>query len=106
LFRINKIIEITTQSCKSCIKIHWQEGKSVHKHNQFSESVFGYLDQLLRVKPNISTLSAEAYALFSNNQTAAWLNSKSSEDREKIVKQARIEAVKATAKFRDRLKMI
>jgi hypothetical protein len=52
------------------------------------------LDQLLRVKPNISTLSAEAYALFSNNQTAAWLNSKSSADREKIVQQARIEAVK------------
>jgi len=38
-------------------------GKSVHKHNQFSESVFGYLDQLLRVKPNISTFSAEAYVI-------------------------------------------
>ena len=43
------------------------------KHNKFSESVFGFMDQLVRSKPNISTLSAEAYVMFANNKTNAWL---------------------------------
>ena len=46
------------------------------KHNKFSESVFGFMDQLVRSKPNISTLSAEAYVMFANNKTNAWLEEK------------------------------
>ena len=38
--------------------------KSAPKHNKFSESVFAYLDGLLRSKPHISTISAEAYIMF------------------------------------------
>lgn len=40
------------------------------KHNKFAETVFGYLDTLLRMKPNISTLASEAFILFSANKTS------------------------------------
>ena len=46
---------------------------SVDKHNSFSERLFGYLDQILKTKPNISTLAAEAYAMFLMNKTAPWI---------------------------------
>ena len=49
--------------------------KSAPKHNKFSESVFAYLDGLLRSKPHISTISAEAYVMFSLNKTSQWLKS-------------------------------
>lgn len=49
--------------------------KSVAKYNKFSESVFAYLDSLMRYKPHIKTLSAEAYIMFSMNNTKAWLES-------------------------------
>ena len=39
------------------------------KHNKFSESVFGFLDQLTRAKPNITTLSAEACDVFQQQDT-------------------------------------
>ena len=39
------------------------------KHNKFAESVFGYLDQLLRKNPNISVLASEAYIMFTANRT-------------------------------------
>ena len=39
------------------------------KHNKFSESVFGYLDTLLRMKPNVSVLASEAFVMFSANKT-------------------------------------
>ncbi|CAC5395370.1 unnamed protein product [Mytilus coruscus] len=50
---------------------------SVAKHNKFSESVFAYLDGLMRYKPHIKTLSAEAFVMFSlNKKTGEWLESK------------------------------
>jgi len=42
---------------------------SVQKHNKFSESVFGYLDNLLRKNPNISVLTSEAYIVFTRDET-------------------------------------
>ena len=47
--------------------------QSVDKHNSFSERLFGNLDQILKTKPNISTLAAEAYAMFLMNKTAYWI---------------------------------
>ena len=46
--------------------------KNMPKHNKFSETIFGVLDQLLRAKPNVSTLAAEAYIMFSHNNTLAY----------------------------------
>ena len=49
--------------------------KGVPKTSCFAESVFGQMDQLLRTKPNITTLAAESCILFSNNKTLDWLES-------------------------------
>ena len=46
------------------------------------------LDQLLREKPNASTLSLEAVVLFTNNKTAAWLNSKTQTEIKELLQRA------------------
>lgn len=55
--------------------------KGTPKTSCFAESVFGQLDQLLKCKPSISTVAAEAYIMFANNKTMNWLKSKSEEER-------------------------
>ena len=50
-----------------------EKTKSVPTHNEFSESVFGHIDKLLREKPNISTISEEAYIMFIHNKTRDWI---------------------------------
>ena len=47
----------------------YQKSKCVEKHNKYSEYVFGLYDQIIQVKPNISTLAAEAYIMFACNKT-------------------------------------
>ena len=44
---------------------------SLDKNNKFSERMFAYLDHLFIVRPNISTLAAEAYMTFGLNKTRA-----------------------------------
>ncbi|WAR31189.1 hypothetical protein MAR_033731, partial [Mya arenaria] len=46
------------------------------KTSSFAESVFGQMDHMLRTKPNISNLAAEASIMFANNNTLEWLQSK------------------------------
>ena len=41
------------------------------KTSSFAESVFGQLDQILRTKPNITTLAAESYIMFLNKKNNA-----------------------------------
>ena len=62
--------------------------KGTPKTNTFAECVFGRLDQLLRSKPRINILAAEAYIMFSNNKTSVWLEEKESEEQDVILKQA------------------
>lgn len=62
--------------------------KSVAKHNKFSESVFAYLDGLMRYKPHIKTLSAEAYIMFSMNNTKAWLENMDTDEMNRQLKDA------------------
>lgn len=62
--------------------------KSADKHNKFSESVFAYLDGLMRYKLHIKTLSAEAYVMFATNNTHASLDIKDSEEVNIILKDA------------------
>jgi hypothetical protein len=52
---------------------------STQKHNTFAKSVFGYLDNLLRKKSNISVLASEAYIMFTANKTEQWIESKTEE---------------------------
>ena len=55
------------------------------KYNKFSESVFGYLDTLLRMKPNVSVLASEAFVMFSANKTNLWLDSKSDVEKNTLI---------------------
>jgi hypothetical protein len=57
------------------------KSRGTSKHNKFAESVFGYLDQLMRKNQNLSVLSSEAYIMFTANKTKQWLETKSEEDK-------------------------
>lgn len=61
---------------------------SVAKHNKFSESVFAYLDNLLRYKPHVGTLGTESYVMFTMNKTADWLASKTVDQKTDLIKSA------------------
>ena len=75
---------------------------SVPKTNVISERDFAKLDRLLREKPNASTLSLEAMVLFSNNRTASWLSSKSADEIQKLLQQARTSAPEFKRLYKDR----
>lgn len=51
-----------------------EKSRGTSKHNKFAESVFGYLDQLMRKNPNMSILASEAYIMFTSNKTKQWLD--------------------------------
>ena len=55
------------------------------KHNKCSESVFGFLDKLLRKTPNTSVLSSEAYIMSTANKTKQWLESKDPDEQQCLV---------------------
>lgn len=62
--------------------------KNAPKTSCYAESVFGQLDHLLRTKPNMSTLAAEACIMFLNNKTVDWLNSRNEKENHELIKKA------------------
>ncbi|CAG2192717.1 unnamed protein product [Mytilus edulis] len=62
--------------------------KCTPKTSCFAESVFSQLDHLLKSKPNLSTLAAEAYITFSNNKTLNWLLNKPELERNILIEEA------------------
>ncbi|KAK3096973.1 hypothetical protein FSP39_005288 [Pinctada imbricata] len=79
-----------------------KETMSVAKHNKFSESVFAYLDSLMRHKPHIKTLSAEAYIMFAMNRTSKWLEEKDDETVRTELKEAYKNVEATRKKFKER----
>ena len=79
-----------------------KETQSVPKTNTISKRGFAKLDRLLREKPNASTLSLEAIVLFSNNKTASWLQSKPQDEKEKLLRKARLCAIDFKKLYRAR----
>lgn len=65
-----------------------EKSRGTSKHNKFAESVFGYLDQLMRKNPNMSILASEAYIMFTSNKTKQWLDAKSEEEKKYLVEDA------------------
>lgn len=80
--------------------------KGTHKHNKYAESVFGYLDRLLRVYPSISVLASEAYIVFTANKTKAWLESKSEAEKQRLIQNAQKGVPATRAAFKERKKEI
>jgi hypothetical protein len=66
-----------------------EETKSVPTTNVNPERDFAALDRLLSQKPNATQIALESLLLYSHNQTFTWLQSKSLEEREKLLKAAR-----------------
>ena len=58
------------------------------KSNVISGRDFAKLDRLLREKPNATTLCLEGMIVFANNKTSAWLEAKTPEEKEDLLKKA------------------
>lgn len=80
--------------------------KCTPKTSCFAESVFGQLDHLLKSKPNLSTLAAEAYITFSNNKTLNWLLNKPELERNILIEEATKNVKTVRKKFKQRRKEI
>ena len=80
--------------------------KAAPKTSCFAESVFGQLDHLLRTKPNITTLAAEACIMFLNNKTLNWLECKTEEEKIQLIKKASRGEAKLKKQYKDRLEEI
>lgn len=78
------------------------KNRSVAKHNEFSESMFAYLDAILRYKPHTKTLSAESYIMFSMNKTMKWIQSKDEKEMNQILDEAYKNVEKMREKFSER----
>ena len=66
-----------------------QETMSVPKTNINPERDFGILDRLMSQKPNSTYIALESLLLFSQNKTSDWLFSKSTKERDRLIKAAR-----------------
>lgn len=76
------------------------------KHNKLCETVFGYTDMLLRTRPHIQSLAAEAYVAFAFNKTGEWLAKKDEGEVAKILKAARKNVAPLRQKFKERSQAI
>lgn len=65
------------------------ETKSVPKTNVSPERDFAVLDRLISQKPNATHIALESILLFSKNKTTDWLQSKTPEEKEKLLAAAR-----------------
>ena len=72
--------------------------------NKFSETVtvFGYVDRILREKPNISLISQEAYVMFCYNKTLEWLQGMTENEKNKLLSEARKHVSKLRCLFQHR----
>ena len=76
------------------------------KTSCFAESVFGQMDQMMRTKPNLSVLAAEASIMFANNKTMEWLAEKDSKERDITIKKASRQVPSMRRKFKERISSI
>ena len=76
--------------------------KNMPKHDNFSETICGVLDQLLRAKPNVSTLAATACIMFRHNKTLVCLKNKNQSSQAELIQSSvrRVKAVRRTLKAR------
>lgn len=68
-----------------------QQTRSVMKHNKLPEFTFGQLDQLLRTRPNATTLTNESFLMYSFNKTREWLCGLNQEQKDRLLSESRKE---------------
>ena len=74
--------------------------------NMISERDFAQFDQKLTQKPTISTIAACGVIMFNNNKTSDWLEDKSTDQLERLVKIARTNKYDWIKKYKERQKII
>jgi len=79
---------------------------SVIPHNKLPERAFGMLDFFIRYRPNASTLTNEAFIMFSFNKTSEWLDSLTTLECDRLLTQAKKQGREMKEKFRERCKEI
>ena len=82
------------------------EVSSVPTTNVSPERDFAILDRYLREKPNAHTVALEAIIMFAHNKTSLWMNKLTYDEREQLMKTARMLSPKFRAKFLERRKEI
>jgi len=83
-----------------------QKSQHVPTTNVVSERDFAVLDNLIRSKPNASSLSCEAYIMWLNNQTSTWLDNLDAKEKERHMAYARTHAASIHAKFLEKKQKI
>ena len=79
-----------------------QETKSVPTTNVTPERDFAVLDRLMTQKPNATYIALESLLLYSHNKTATWLESKTIEEKKRLMHAARTLTSVHRANFRKR----
>lgn len=62
------------------------ETASAPKHNKLPEQIFGYLDFLLKKRPNVAAITNEAQIMFLFNKTSQYIDGLSSDKFEGMLK--------------------
>lgn len=83
-----------------------QQTRSVMKHNKLPEFTFGQLDQLLRTRPNATTLTNESFLMYSFNKTREWLCGLDQEEKDRLLSESRKEGTKIRCLFKERIEII
>ena len=83
-----------------------QETMSVPKTNVSPERDFAILDRFMSQKPNATYIALESLLLFSQNKSSTWLDTKTSEEKERLLQAARTLTSVHRANFRERRKEI
>lgn len=79
-----------------------EQSKSVVPHNKMSERVFGMLDNFISFRPNASTITNEAFIMFSFNKTAEWLNTLPEGEKNKMISKSISEGRELRTQFKER----
>ena len=71
-----------------------KSAENIKAHNKASESDFGILQHLINNKPSANIETYEALTIFPRNKTSDWLDSKTPEERAKLMSHARKGSIK------------
>jgi E1A/CREB-binding protein len=83
-----------------------EKSKAVIPHNKICERVFVMLDNFISFRPNASTITNEAFIMFSFNKTSEWLDSLPEEEKNKILTMSVSEGRELRKTFQDRCRAI
>ena len=79
-----------------------ESASNVPAENKASESDFGLLDLLMRLRPNANVETMQTLVMWSRNKTAYWFDQKSEVERRMLIEKAMRRSSKMHVKYKDR----